>query len=80
MDISGDEPTANLTLDAYADQLKRARQMSGLAAMLPAGASAALGGAEGTKALTAMLTQHEAIIRRVACSAALACVRRVTRR
>lgn len=31
--------------------------------MLPAGASAALGGAEGTKALTAMLTQHEAIIR-----------------
>ncbi len=67
MDISGDEPTANLTLDAYADQLKRARQMSGLAAMLPAGASAALGGAEGTKALTAMLTQHEAIIRRVAC-------------
>ena len=53
----------DLTLEAYADQLKRARQMSGLAAMLPAGASAALGGAEGTKALTAMLTQHEAIIR-----------------
>ena len=72
-DISLDEPTLDLTLEAYADQLKRARQMSGLAAMLPAGASAALGGAEGTKALTAMLTQHEAIIRHVAPPSACAC-------
>jgi DNA-binding transcriptional MocR family regulator len=53
--------SGELTLDAYADQLKRARQLSGLASLLPKGAMAAAGGSDASVAQT--LKRQEDIVR-----------------
>lgn len=55
-DISGD---GVLTIDAYAAQLRRARQLSNLASLLPAGAAAAAGG---DGAVAATLAKQEAVL------------------
>ena len=61
-DASLDGPdSGELTLEAYADQLKRARQLSGLASLLPKGAMAAAGGSEASVADT--LKRQEDIVR-----------------
>jgi len=52
---------AGFNLDTYADQLKRARQMSGLASLLPKGALAAAGGSDSSVAAT--LKKQEDVIR-----------------
>ena len=53
--------SGELTLDAYADQLKRARQLSGLAFLLPKGATAAMGGSDAS--VSATLKRQEDIVR-----------------
>ena len=58
---------SNLTLDAYADQLKRARQMAGLASMLPKGMLGAAGAATDAS-VGATLKKQEDVIRCVRCA------------
>ena len=53
--------SGELTLESYAEQLKRARQMSSLASLLPKGAMAAAGGSEASVAQT--LKRQEDIVR-----------------
>jgi hypothetical protein len=60
-----------LTLEAYAEQLKRARQLSGLASLLPKGAMAAAGGSDASVADT--LRRQEDIVR---CGGAVGAVAR----
>lgn len=58
---------SSLTLDSYADQLKRARQMAGLASMLPKGMLGAAGAATDAS-VSATLKKQEDVIR---CAASL---------
>jgi hypothetical protein len=62
--FASDEPlpeASSITLDAYADQLKRARQLSSLGSLLPKGALAAVGGSDSSVAST--LQRNEGVIR-----------------
>ena len=60
-DADAGPANGDLTLEAYADQLKRARQLSGLSSLLPKGAMAAAGGSDASVSDT--LKRQEDIVR-----------------
>ena len=60
-DTDAGPESGELTLESYAEQLKRARQMSSLASLLPKGAMAAAGGSDASVAQT--LKRQEDIVR-----------------